>query len=44
MPREDWVLLYRYARHHRIAHIPVPTVRYLVNPNTYYTVWDRSLD
>jgi glycosyltransferase involved in cell wall biosynthesis len=40
LPREDWASLYRYARRHRIAHLPVPTVRYLVNPNTYYTVWD----
>jgi len=40
LPREDWATFYRYARRHRIAHVPVPTVRYLVNPNTYYTVWD----
>ncbi|HXR72678.1 glycosyltransferase family A protein [Actinocrinis sp.] len=40
LPREDWASFYRYARHHRIAHVPVPTVRYLVNPDTYYTVWD----
>lgn len=42
LPREDWASLYRYARRHRIAHLPVPTVRYLVNPNTYYTVWDSD--
>jgi hypothetical protein len=42
LPREDWASLYRYARTHRIAHLPVPTVRYLVNPNTYYTVWDSD--
>ena len=40
LPREDWASLYRYARRHRIAHVPVPTVRYLVNPDTYYTVWE----
>jgi glycosyltransferase involved in cell wall biosynthesis len=40
LPREDWASLYRYARRHRIAHVPEPTVRYLVNPDTYYTVWD----
>lgn len=39
LPREDWATFYRYARRHRIAHVPVPTVRYLVNMNTYYTVW-----
>ncbi|HEV2344969.1 MAG TPA: glycosyltransferase family 2 protein [Actinocrinis sp.] len=42
LPREDWASLYRYARRHRIAHLPVPTVRYLVNPNTYYTVWNSD--
>jgi glycosyltransferase involved in cell wall biosynthesis len=40
LPREDWATLYRYSRRHPIGHVPVPTVRYLVNPNTYYTVWD----
>ena len=40
LPREDWATLYRYSRRHPIEHVPVPTVRYLVNPNTYYTVWD----
>lgn len=42
LPREDWASLYRYARTHRIAHLPAPTVRYLVNPNTYYTVWNQD--
>jgi glycosyltransferase involved in cell wall biosynthesis len=40
LPREDWASLYRYGRRHRIAHVPHPTVRYLVNVDTYYTVWD----
>jgi Glycosyl transferase family 2 len=40
LPREDWATLYRYSRRHPIRHVPVPTVRYLVNPDTYYTVWD----
>jgi glycosyltransferase involved in cell wall biosynthesis len=40
LPREDWATLYRYSRRHPISHVPVPTVRYLVNPDTYYTVWD----
>lgn len=44
LPREDWASLYRYARRHRIAHLPVPTVRYLVNPKTYYTVWNSDTD
>jgi hypothetical protein len=43
LPREDWATLYRYARRHRIAHLPEPTVRYLVNPATYYTNWDEDV-
>jgi len=42
LPREDWATLYRYSRRHAIRHIPVPTVRYLVNPATYYTVWSAE--
>jgi glycosyltransferase involved in cell wall biosynthesis len=44
LPREDWATLYRYSRRHVIRHVPVPTVRYLVNPETYYTVWDPIKD
>ncbi|MFE7413221.1 glycosyltransferase family 2 protein [Streptomyces laurentii] len=40
LPREDWELIRRYARTHRVAHLPRPTVRYLVNPDSHYTAWD----
>ncbi|WP_225847067.1 glycosyltransferase [Streptomyces sp. HPF1205] len=39
LPREDWELIHRYARTHRIRHLPHPTVRYLVNPGSFYTRW-----
>ncbi|MFC4031158.1 glycosyltransferase family 2 protein [Streptomyces polygonati] len=39
MPREDWELIHRYARRHRVRHLPHPTVRYLVNPASFYTRW-----
>jgi len=42
LPREDWATLYSFSRRHRIAHVPRPTVRYLVNPATYYTTWDEE--
>lgn len=42
LPREDWVTIYRFCRRHRVAHLPEPTVRYLVNPGSYYTEWDES--
>ncbi|WP_370410276.1 glycosyltransferase family 2 protein [Streptomyces fradiae] len=39
LPREDWELIRRYARGHRVVHLPRPTVRYLVNPGSFYTSW-----
>ncbi|MFE9257682.1 glycosyltransferase family 2 protein [Streptomyces sp. NPDC006879] len=40
LPREDWELIRRYARHHEVRHLPCPTVRYLVNPGSFYTAWE----
>jgi hypothetical protein len=42
LPREDWELIRRYARRHRVLHVPHPTVRYLVNPASFYTQWRPS--
>lgn len=39
MPREDWELVHRYSRTHRVRHVPYATVRYLVNPGSFYTDW-----
>ncbi|MFE2231052.1 glycosyltransferase family 2 protein [Streptomyces sp. NPDC059442] len=39
LPREDWELVRRYGRTHRVEHLPEPTVRYLVNPGSFYTSW-----
>lgn len=39
MPREDWELVHRYSRGHRVRHVPHATVRYLVNPGSFYTTW-----
>jgi glycosyltransferase involved in cell wall biosynthesis len=41
-PREDWEMIYRFGRRHRVEHIPVPTVNYLVNPDSYWTSWDAA--
>jgi hypothetical protein len=38
-PREDWELIYRLSRRRRTEHIPVPTVRYQVNPESYWSNW-----
>ncbi|WP_042403914.1 glycosyltransferase family 2 protein [Streptacidiphilus carbonis] len=42
LPREDWELIHRYSRHHAVRHLPEPTVRYLVNPDSYWTTWTAS--
>ncbi|MGY6019858.1 glycosyltransferase family 2 protein [Streptomyces spinosirectus] len=39
LPREDWELIYRYSRGHTVHHVPHATVRYLVNPGSFYTTW-----
>lgn len=39
LPREDWELIRRYSRGHRVTHLASPTVRYLVNPGSFYTTW-----
>ena len=39
LPREDWELIRRYGRGHRVLHVPHPTVRYLMNPASFYTQW-----
>ncbi|WP_317447111.1 glycosyltransferase family A protein [Streptomyces collinus] len=39
MPREDWELVHRYSRGHSVRHVPHTTVRYLVNPASFYTTW-----
>jgi glycosyltransferase involved in cell wall biosynthesis len=39
LPREDWELVHRYSRRHTVRHLPQPTVRYLVNPESFYSDW-----
>ena len=38
-PKEDWELVYRFSRRHRVVHVPESTVEYLVNPDSYWTPW-----
>jgi hypothetical protein len=40
LPAEDWEFVYRLSRTRRVDHVPVPTVRYLVNESSYYSSWD----
>jgi hypothetical protein len=42
-PREDWEFAWRLSRKHHVGHVPEPTVRYLVNPQSYYSDWTASI-
>jgi glycosyltransferase involved in cell wall biosynthesis len=42
-PPDDWELVWRLTRKHRVAHIEVPTVRYLCNPGSYYSDWQEVM-
>ena len=41
-PPEDWGLVFRLSRRRQVTHVPVKTVRYLVNPASYRTAWERN--
>lgn len=41
-PKEDWEMIYRYSRRHRVEHIPEPTVNYLLNPQSHWTAWNLA--
>lgn len=40
LPKEDWEFVYRLSKDRQVCHLERPTVRYLVNPDSYYTSWD----
>ena len=42
LPKEDWEYVWQLSRRGRIEHVPTVTVRYAVNPDSYYTDWDRE--
>jgi glycosyltransferase involved in cell wall biosynthesis len=41
-PKEDWELIFRLSRRHRVEHVPEVTLDYLVNPKSYWTRWDSE--
>jgi hypothetical protein len=43
LPKEDWEFVWRLSRKRATVHLPVTTVRYTVNPDSYYTEW-TSID
>lgn len=36
---EDWEIMFRFSRGHEVVHVPVTTVNYLVNPDSYFNDW-----
>jgi len=42
LPKEDWEFVYRMSKNRTVEHVPHPTVRYLVNDQSYYTDWQKS--
>jgi glycosyltransferase involved in cell wall biosynthesis len=38
-PVEDWELVWRLSRRHRVALAPDPTVRYVVHEESYFSSW-----
>lgn len=39
-PPVDWEFVWRVSRGRRVVHVPEATVRYTVNPGSYFTRWD----
>ena len=39
-PKEDWEFVWRISAKARVRHVPVATVEYLVNEESFYTTWD----
>jgi len=42
LPGEDWEFVFRLSRRIRVTHIPIVTVDYLVNPESFYTPWSEA--
>jgi hypothetical protein len=40
-PLEDWELVFRLSRRMNVQHVPMRTVSYLVNPDSYCNAWER---
>ena len=40
-PREDWAFVFRLSRSRRVVHVKTPTVRYLVNDQSYFSDWSH---
>ena len=42
LPGEDWEFVFRLSRSRKVVHIPIVTVDYLVNPESFYTPWTEA--
>ncbi len=39
LPKEDWEFVWRVSGRAKVKHVPVVTVEYLVNPESFFTSW-----
>lgn len=39
LPKEDWEYVWQLSRRGRIEHVPKVTVRYAINPDSFFTEW-----
>jgi glycosyltransferase involved in cell wall biosynthesis len=39
LPKEDWEYVWQLSRRGRIEHVPKVTVRYAINPDSFFTDW-----
>lgn len=44
LPGEDWELVWRLSRRRQVSHVPVTTVRYVINPESYFSSWTDGAD
>ena len=42
IPGEDWEFVYRLSKGAKVEHVPVVTVDYLINPESFYTPWSEA--
>jgi len=42
MPREDWEFVWQVSARSKVQHLPVVTVEYLANPESFYTLWEPA--
>lgn len=42
LPKEDWEFVWRISGRTKVEHVPMVTVEYLVNPESFFTSWSEG--